>query len=81
MDSLQRGQQTGKAWLGIHLDCIIPIRFSVGGTDKGAAKYREFISDQLTVKVTGAEILQKIPQLIIVYEVCYNLPPGDSSEN
>jgi len=25
--------------------------------------------------------LQEIPQLIIVYEICYNLPPGDSSEN
>ena len=24
--------------------------------------------------------LQEIPQLIIVYEVCYNLPPGDFSE-
>ena len=29
------GQQTGKAWLGAHLDCITPIRFSVGGADKG----------------------------------------------
>jgi len=25
--------------------------------------------------------LQEIPQLIIVYEICYNLPPEDSSEN
>jgi len=25
--------------------------------------------------------LQEIPQLIIVYKICYNLPPGDSSEN
>ena len=33
------------------------------------------------VRVTGVETLQEIPQLIIVYEVCYNLPPGDSSEN
>ena len=33
------------------------------------------------VRVTKAETLQKIPQLIIVYEVCYNLPPGDFSEN
>jgi len=33
------------------------------------------------VRVTEVETLQEIPQLIIVYEVCYNLPPGDSSEN
>ena len=32
---LQRGQQAGKAWLGVHLDCITPIRFGVGGADKG----------------------------------------------
>ena len=33
------------------------------------------------IRVTRAETLQEIPQLIIVYEVYYNLPPGDSSEN
>jgi len=33
------------------------------------------------VRATGAGTLQEISQLIIVYEVCYNLPPGDSSEN
>jgi len=33
------------------------------------------------VRATRAETLQEIPQLIIVYEVCYNLPLGDSSEN
>jgi len=33
------------------------------------------------VRATGVETLQEIPQLIIVYEVCYNLPPGDFSEN
>ena len=32
---LQRGQQARKAWLGTHLDCITPIRFSVGDVDKG----------------------------------------------
>ena len=49
LDRLQREQQTRKAWLGAHLDCITPIRFSVGGTDKGATKYRESMSDQLTL--------------------------------
>jgi len=33
------------------------------------------------VRTTRAETLQKIPQLIIVYEIYYNLLPGDSSEN
>jgi len=46
---LQRGQQAGKAWLGAHLDCIIPIRFSVGGADKGATECGRSMSDQLTV--------------------------------
>jgi len=32
---LQRGQHAGKAWLGAHLDCITPVRFSVEGADKG----------------------------------------------
>ena len=44
-----RGQQARKAWLGTHLNCIIPIRFGVGGTDKGATEYRGSMSDQLTV--------------------------------
>ena len=35
---LRRGQQTGKAWLGTHLDCITPIRFSVGGANKGTTE-------------------------------------------
>ena len=26
--------QAGKAWLGTHLDCITPIRFSVGDANK-----------------------------------------------
>ena len=43
------GQQTGKAWLGTHLDYITPIRFGVGGADKGATECRGSISDQLTV--------------------------------
>ena len=34
-----------------------------------------------SIRVTRAETLQEISQLIIVYEVCYNLPSGDSSEN
>ena len=37
--------------------------------------------DIVIVRATGAETLQEIPQLIIVYEVCYNLPLGDFSEN
>jgi len=42
---LQRGQQAGKAWLGAHLDCITPIRFSVGGADKGATECGKSMSD------------------------------------
>jgi len=34
-----------------------------------------------TCKGDQSRTLQEIPQLIIVYEICYNLPPGDSSEN
>jgi len=51
---LWRGQQAGKAWLGAHLDCITPIRFSVGGIDKGATECEESISDQLTIFSRGA---------------------------
>jgi len=51
---LQKGQQAGKAWLGAYLDCITPVRFGVGGADKGATKCREFMSDQLTVFSSGA---------------------------
>jgi len=50
-------QQTRKAWLGTHLDCITPIRFGVGSTDKRATKYRESISDQLTVFSSRAFII------------------------
>jgi len=48
-DRLWRGQQAGKAWLGTHLDCITPIRFGVGGADKGATECGGSMSDQLTV--------------------------------
>ena len=51
---LQRGQQAGKAWLGVHLDCITSIRFSVGGADKGATECEGSMSDQLTVFSRGA---------------------------
>jgi len=51
---LWRGQQAGKAWLGAYLDCITPIRFGVGGADKGATEYGGFMSDQLTVFSRGA---------------------------
>ena len=53
-DRLQRGQQAGKAWLGAHLDCITPIRFSVGGVDKGATECGGSMSDQLTIFSRGA---------------------------
>jgi len=46
---LWKGQQAGKAWLGAHLDCITPVRFSVGGADKGATECGGSMSDQLTV--------------------------------
>ena len=46
---LRRGQQTGKAWLSAHLDCITPVRFSVGGADKGITECGGSMSDQLTV--------------------------------
>jgi len=42
---LWRGQQAGKAWLGAHLDCIIPIRFGIGGVDKRATECGESMSD------------------------------------
>ena len=39
-------------------------------------------NSKLTVyKNDQSSTLQEIPQLIIVYKICYNLPPGDSSEN
>jgi len=50
----QRGQQARKAWLGAHLDCIIPIRFGVGGADKGATECGGSMSDQLTIFSRGA---------------------------
>ena len=46
---LWRGQQAGKAWLGVYLNCITSIRFGVGDTDKGATECRESMSDQLTI--------------------------------
>ena len=49
LSRLWRGQQTGKAWLGVHLDCITPVRFSVRGADKGATECGGSMSDQLTV--------------------------------
>jgi len=53
LDRLQRGQQAGTAWLGAHLDCITPVRFGVGGTDKGTTEYGGSMSDQLTVFSSG----------------------------
>jgi len=35
----------------------------------------------LVCKSDQNSILQEIPQLIIVYEICYNSPPEDFSEN
>ena len=45
LDRLQREQQTGKAWLDAHLDCITPVRFGVGGADKRATECGESMSD------------------------------------
>ena len=42
-------RQAGKTWLGVYLDYITPIRFSVGGTDKEATECGGSRSDQLTV--------------------------------
>jgi len=59
--------------------------FISGGRPEGSCSLR--ISGALVmrsnsaVRATRAKTLQEIPQLIIVYEVCYNLSPGDSSEN
>jgi len=39
------------------------------------------IRSDSAIRATRVETLQEIPQLIIVYEVCYNLPPGDFLEN
>jgi len=50
-------RQAGKAWLGIHLDCITLIRFSVGGADKGATECGESMSDQLTLFSRGAFVI------------------------
>jgi len=54
---LQREQQARKAWLGAHLDCIIPIRFSVGGIDKGTTECRGSMSNQPTVFSRGAFVI------------------------
>jgi len=54
---LWRGQQAEKAQLDTHLDCIIPIRFGVGGADKGTTEYKGSISDQLTVFSRGAFVI------------------------
>ena len=54
MGRLWRGQQAGKAWLGAHLDCITPVRFGIGGANKGATEYGGSINDQLPVFSRGA---------------------------
>jgi len=56
-DRLWRGQQAGKAWLGAHLDCITPVRFGVGGADKGATEYGGSMGDQLTIFSRGAFVM------------------------
>ena len=62
---LWKEQQAGKAWLGAHLDCITPIRFGVGGADKGETEYRESMSDQLTVFSRGAFVM--VSQMVTYY--------------
>jgi len=54
---LWRGQQAGKAWLDAHLDCITPVRFSVGDADKRTTEFGGFMSDQLTVFSRGAFVM------------------------
>jgi len=51
---LWKGQQTRKAWLGAHLDCITPIRFGVEGANKRATECGGSMKDQLTVFSRGA---------------------------
>jgi len=59
--------------------------FISGGQPEGSCPLR--ISGALvmrsnsTVRATEVETLQEILQIIIVYEICYNLSPKDSSEN
>jgi len=57
LDRLWRGQQAEKAWLGAHLDCITPVIFGVGGTDKEATECRGSMSDQLIVFSRGAFVM------------------------
>jgi len=54
---LQREQQARKAWLGVHLDYITPVRFGIGGTDKGATECGGSMSDQITVSSRGAFVM------------------------
>jgi len=39
------------------MDYITPIRFSVGGADKGATEFGRSMSDQLTVFSRGAFVM------------------------
>ena len=42
---------------------------------------REAEKGVTSCKSDRSSTLQEIPQLIIVYKICYNSPPGDFSEN
>jgi len=57
LDRLQKEQQAGKAWLGAHLDCITPVRFSIGSADKGATECGGSMSNQLTVSFRRAFVM------------------------
>jgi len=57
LGKLRRGQQAGKAWLGAYLDYITPIRFGIGGVDKGATECGGSMNDQLTVFSRGAFVI------------------------
>ena len=35
----------------------------------------------ISVRVTGVKHSRRFLSYIILYGICYNLPPGDSSEN
>jgi len=46
---LRQASKRIAGWLDTHLDCIIPIRFSIGNTDKRTTEYKGSMSNQLTV--------------------------------
>jgi len=45
------------AWLGAYLDYITPVRFSIGGADKGTTECGGSISNKLTIFSRGAFVM------------------------